>query len=107
MEYPRARPDWRTALAPQVKAERTTQIASGAYCVRLNSDHPVRYVLIDADILVNGLFQATTTATTTPVDAAEHAGDITTQDVSTFFVNYTYLHVGMRSNCRILGVSYL
>ncbi len=77
-EYPSARLDWRMALAPQVKAERTMQIPSGAYCVRLNSDDPVRSVQIDADTPVNGLFQATTTDTTTPVCAAEHAGDITT-----------------------------
>lgn len=102
-EYPKAQASWHTMLVPQVKAERTMQIPSGDYHVRLNSDGSVMYVLIDANTFVNGLFPATTTDTTTPVGAAEHAGDITTQDVSTFFFNNAYLYVGTTANCCILG----
>ena len=102
-EYPKAQANWHTMLVPQVKPERTMQIPSGSYHVKLNSDGSVAYVLIDAFTFENGLFPATATDTTTPVGAAEHAGDITTKDVSTFFFNNAYLYVGSLSNCCILG----
>ncbi|HZC05135.1 MAG TPA: hypothetical protein VE338_05805 [Ktedonobacterales bacterium] len=98
-----ARSDWHTMLVPQVKTERTMQIPSGKYFARLNGDGSVRYVLLDAFTFENALFPATATDTTTPMGAAEHAGDITTKDVSTFFFNNAYLYVGSRANCCILG----
>jgi hypothetical protein len=96
-----AQDSWHTLLKPSVKAERTMTLPSGSYQVRLNADGSIRYVLADFNTFANALFPATNTDTTTPIGAAEHAGDITTQDVSTFFFPNTFLYSG--SNCCTLG----
>jgi hypothetical protein len=98
-----AQADWHTMLAPQVKAERTMTIPSGDYFVSLNKDGSVAFVLVDAFTFENALFPATETDTVTPIGAAEHAGDITTHDISTFFFNNAFLYIGTQANCCILG----
>ena len=98
------RPDWHTRLAPSLKTGRTIQVPSGKYFFALNGDGSCcAFVLIDADTFVNLLFPATASDTTTPVGAAENAGDITTKDVSTFLFPNTYLFIGDVNNCCVLG----
>jgi hypothetical protein len=76
----------------------------GTYAFSLNADGTCcRFVLVDANTFVNALFPSTPTDTTTPIGAAENAGDITTKDISTFLFPNTYLFIGNTSNCCILG----
>jgi hypothetical protein len=96
--------DWHTLLAPSVKTGRTMVLNAGTYFFALNADGSCcEFVLIDANTFVNALFPATADDTTTPVGAAENAGDITTKDVSTFLFPNAYLFIGNLNNCCILG----
>jgi hypothetical protein len=102
--FSQAKDDWHTLLAPSVKTGRTMVLNAGSYLFALNGDGSCcLFVLIDADTFVNALFPATADDTTTPIGAAENAGDITTQDVSTFLFPNAYLFQGSVSNCCILG----
>jgi len=49
------------------------------------------------------MFPANPEDTSTPIGAAEHDGDITTQDISTFLFRDTYLYYGDPNNCCVLG----
>jgi hypothetical protein len=96
--------DWHTLLAPSVKTGRTMVLNAGTYFFALNPDGSCcEFVLIDANVFENALFPPTADDTTTPVGAAENAGDITTKDVSTFLFPNAYLFIGNLSNCCILG----
>jgi hypothetical protein len=98
-------PDWHTMLLGSLKQERTMQVPSGFYYYALkNNGTCCLYVLVDIDEFSNLLFPATATDTTTPVGAAENAGDITTKDVSTFLFPNTYLYFnGNPNECCVLG----
>jgi hypothetical protein len=99
-----AKDDWHTLLAPSVKTTRVMKLIRGTYAFALNADGTCcRYVLVDANTFVNALFPTTADDTTTPVGAAENAGEVTTKDMSTFLFPNTYLYIGSTSNCCILG----
>ena len=99
-----AKSDWHTLLNPSVKTARTIQVPLGKYFFSLNSDGSCcRFVLVDFDTFVNLLFPTVPTDTTTPIGAAENAGDITTKDISTFLFPNTFLFIGNRANCCVLG----
>src|SRR4051812_12235791 len=86
-----AKADWHTLLAPAVKPGRTMTLPFGSYRFARNPDGSVAFVLINIDDFANRLFPATVDDTTTPVGAAEHAGDITSKDLSTFLFANTFL----------------
>jgi hypothetical protein len=71
----------------------TTRI--GAPIVPVNLD---LIVLIDEGTFLNAFFPAVPTDTTTPIGAAENAGDIRTK-VSTFLFPNAYLYQGNPTNC--------
>jgi hypothetical protein len=99
-----AKPDWHTVLAPVVRTARTMILIRGTYQFALNPDGTCcKYVLVDADAFANAFFPATANDVTTPIGAAENAGDITTADMSTFLFPNTYLYIGTTANCCILG----
>ncbi len=99
-----AKDDWHTLLAPSVKTGRVIRLPRGTYAFSLNGDGSCcRFVLVDFGTFVNLLFPATASDTSTPVGAAENAGDVTTKDVSTFLFPNTYLFEGSLSNCCVLG----
>jgi hypothetical protein len=60
-------------------------------------------VLVEATAFGNAFFPATANDVTTPIGAAENAGDITTTDMSTFLFPNTYLYIHTTANCCILG----
>lgn len=99
-----AKDDWHTLLAPAVKPGRVMRIPRGTYRFSRNADGSIRYVLVDIDTFVNLLFPATATDTTTPIGAAENAGDITTKDISTFLFPNTFLYFnGNPAECCVVG----
>jgi hypothetical protein len=96
--------DWHTLLAPSVKTGRAMVLKKGTYFFALNDDGSCcLFVLVDSKVFHEALFPPTADDTTTPVGAAENAGDITTQDVSTFLFPNTYLFIGTLENCCVLG----
>jgi len=104
--FDRAKPDWHTLLNPSVKTERTMVLIRGTYRFALNSDGTCcLFVLVDINTFQNELFPPTFPVdNSTPVGAAELAGDITTQDISTFLFPNTYLYFNDDPNqCCVLG----
>lgn len=119
-EYTGAKADWHTLLAPSVKTGRTMVInqdktcgtthGKGGHCnyeYALNADGSCCFfVLLDAATFENALFPTSNTFppdSSTPIGAAEAAGDITTKDVSSFFFPPAYLYIGTPSVCCIGG----
>jgi len=108
-EYQGAPDDWHTMLAPSVKAMQSMVInqdptcgignGKGGHCNYKYAVNPdgscCFFVLIDVNAFQTELFPPTfqfPPPTTTPVGAAEAAGDITTKDVSTFFFPPAFLY---------------
>lgn len=108
-EYQGAPDDWHTLLAPSVKTMQTMVInqdptcgignGKGGHCNYRYAVNPdgscCFFVLIDAATFETELFPPTfqfPPPTTTPIGAAEAAGDITTKDVGTFFFPPAYLY---------------
>jgi hypothetical protein len=99
-----AKDDWHTLLTPAVKAERIMRVPRGTYRFARYSDGSIRYVLIDYLTFINLLFPATASDTTTPIGAAENAGDITTKDLSTFVFPNTFLDFNNDpTQCCVVG----
>ncbi len=98
-------PDWHTLLKPSLKPERTLSVPRGAYFFALQDDGSCcAFVLVDINVFSNRLFPASANDDTSPVGAAEHAGDITTRDISTFLFPNTYLYFNRDPNqCCVLG----
>jgi hypothetical protein len=118
-EYQSAASDWHTLLAPSVKTARTMVInqaatcgGKGANCNYLFAVNPdgscCFFVLLNVNTFVSELFPTSSTFppdSSTPIGAAEAAGDITTKDVSTFFFPPAYLFIPVKggSLCCIGG----
>jgi hypothetical protein len=100
-----AKDDWHTVLNPSVKTARTMTLIRGTYRFALNPDGTCcAFILVDIGTFVNALFPAIATDTTTPIGAAENAGDITTKDISTFLFPNTFLYFnGNPNDCCVLG----
>jgi hypothetical protein len=102
--FDRAKSDWHTLLAPSVKTARSIKVPLGKYAFSLNPDGTCcRFVLVEVNTFIDLLFPTVPTDTTTPVGAAENAGDITTKDISTFLFPNTFLFIGNTNNCCIVG----
>lgn len=99
------KPDWHTLLSGILRPERTMKVPFGSYFYRLKGNGKCcEFVLIDINEFFNLLFPAVPTDTVTPIGAAENAGDITTQDISTFLFPNTYLYFsGDPNQCCVLG----
>jgi hypothetical protein len=119
-EYQGAPDGWHTLLAPSVKTGQTMVInqdktcgtthGKGGHCnyeYALNADGGCCFfVLLDANTFENALFPTSNTFppdSSTPIGAAEAAGDIKTKDVSSFFFPPAYLYIGNPSQCCIGG----
>ena len=100
-----AKADWHTLLGPSLKTPRTMVLIRGTYRFALNADGTCcLFVLVDINTFVNELFPTVATDTTTPVGAAENAGDITTKDMSTFLFPNTFLYFnGDPKQCCVIG----
>ena len=103
--FQQAKDDWHTLLAPSVKTPRTITLIRGTYRFALNADGTCcRFIMVDINTFVNALFPAVASDTTTPVGAAENAGEITTKDISTFLFPNTFLYLNSNpSDCCVLG----
>jgi hypothetical protein len=103
--------EWHTILHPKLRTARTIKVpfltASGtpAWFDFANAEGQPVLVAIDDETFGNLLFPATYPFnSSTPVGAAELAGDITTHDLSTFLFNNTVLFSGGNiNNCCIIG----
>jgi hypothetical protein len=96
--------EWHTLLRSRVVTPRTMVLIRGTYRFALNADGSCcAFVLIDEGAFINAFFPATATDTTTPIGAAENAGDIRTRDLSTFLFPNAFLFDRDPSNCCVIG----
>ncbi len=93
--------DWHTVLAPRVGTARTIVLIRGTYQFATYTDGTLAFVLVDEATFYSKLFPPTPNDTTTPIGAAENAGDIHTQDISTFLFNNIFLTNS--TGCCIIG----
>ena len=103
--FSHAKSDWHTVLGPSVKTTRTMVLPRGTYRFALNPDGTCcRYILVDIGAFVNALFPAVASDTTTPIGAAENAGEVTTKDLSTFLFPNVFLYFnGNPNECCVIG----
>jgi hypothetical protein len=95
---------WHIFMFPLISTPRTIQLKQGTYQFALNKDGTCcEFVLVDAQTFSNAIYPATADDTTTPIGAAEHAGEMTTRDLSTLLFPNTFLYEGTPNNCCILG----
>lgn len=98
--------EWHTLLRPRVATPRTMVLIRGTYRFALNPDGSCCFfVLIDYGTFVNALFPAVPTDTTTPIGAAENAGDVRTRDISTFLFPNAFLSFNLNDphQCCVIG----
>lgn len=95
--FNRAKPDWHTLLNPSVKTTRTMTFLRGTYQFAVNPDASCcAFILINVSAFENALFPSTSTFppdSSTPIGAAEVAGDITTKDIATFLFPPAFLFI--------------
>lgn len=118
--FNKAKSDWHTLLVPSLKTMRVMAINQDPNCLKpignppqpghcnyrfsLNADGTCcRFILVDIDVFANLLFPATEADTTTPIGAAEHAGEMTTKDMSSFLFPNTFLYFQTTADCCVLG----
>lgn len=97
--------DWHTRLRPWVKAGRTLAIPRGGYYFALKQDGSCcAFVLVDINVFSNLLFPSSASDRKSPIGSAEHSGDMSTRDISTFLFPNTYLYLDRNPNhCCVLG----
>jgi hypothetical protein len=96
--------DWHTLLYPSVKTGRTMVLLAGTYRFALNGDGTCcASVLVDETTFKDALFPGLG-GPPTVIGQSITAGDITTQDISTFLFPNTFLYQnGDPTKCCILG----
>src|SRR5882724_3030661 len=79
---------WHTNLVPKVRTARRIQVPFGDWFFFTDANNNPILAAVDANTFGNLLFPATAPVdNTTPIGAAELAGDITTRDISSFLFN--------------------
>jgi hypothetical protein len=96
---------WHNILDPDVKTMRHIQIPFGFWVPVVDKNGNPVAALVDFGTFANLLFPPTFPVdNTTPIGAAELAGDITTRDISTFLFNNVFLISGTDvSTCCVIG----
>jgi hypothetical protein len=97
---------WHTLLNPEVKTTRHMRVPFGEYVYAANADGSCcAFVEIDINTFGTLLFPATYPVdNTTPIGAAELAGDMTTHDITSLLFKDIYLYEnGDPTNCCVLG----
>ena len=96
--------EWHIKLHPSVKTSRRIQVPYGFWFFFVDGNNNPLGALVDENTFGNLLFPTTVPVdNTTPIGAAELAGDITTRDISTFLFNNIFLYNGNISICCVLG----
>lgn len=101
-----ARADWHTLLAESLKAPEVMTLLRGTYQFALNADGSCCFfVLIAENVFNNELFPQNPAGpdASSVIGVAEIAGNITTQDISTFLFPNAYLFDPNTGGCCVLG----
>jgi len=95
---------WHVLLSPKLRTGRRIQVPFNSWVFFVdNNNNPVLFA-IEENAFVNLFFPATAPVdNSTPIGAAELAGDITTRDMSTFLFKDIVLYGGDISNCCVIG----
>jgi hypothetical protein len=95
---------WHIDLLPKVRTARNMQIPFGSWFFATDNNGVPVAAFIEGQAFSNLLFPQTTPVdNTTPIGAAELAGEMTTRDISSFLFNNVFLYDGNINNCCVLG----
>jgi hypothetical protein len=97
---------WHTLLNPEVKTARHMRIPKGEYVYAVNADGSCcAFIEIDINTFSNLLFPPTFPVdNSTPIGAAELAGDMTTHDITSLIFKDVYLYQnGLPADCCVIG----
>lgn len=95
---------WHTILKPSVKTARVMVLRAGTYQFSLRRDGTCcAYVLVDFNTFMSKLLPSSSSDKKSPVGAAEHAGDISPRDISTFLFPNTFLFTDPNQNFFFVG----
>ena len=91
-------------LTPSVKHARRMQIPFGFWLFQADADGNILFALVDENVFGFLLFPETVPVDdSTPIGAAELAGDMTTKDLTTLLFNNVYLFDSNTGGCCVLG----
>lgn len=91
-------------LDPSVKTTRRMQIPFGSWSFAADANGNIEGALVELNTFGSLLFPATSPVdASTPVGAAELAGDMTTRDLTTLLFNNVFLYDTTVDNCCVLG----
>jgi hypothetical protein len=95
---------WHVNLLPRVKTPRRMQIPFGSWYFATDANGAPAAALVEGNVFSSLLFpESIPVDSSTPIGAAEVAGDITTRDISTFLFNNVYLYDTTIDQCCVLG----
>jgi hypothetical protein len=95
---------WHNILLPRVRTARNMQIPFGSWFFAVDANNVPLVALIEEHAFDNLLFPATVPVdNTTPIGAAELAGDMTTREITSLLFNNVFLYNTKISNCCVLG----
>jgi len=102
--YEVASQHWHTLLKPSLGPDRTMVLVAGTYRFALNGDGTCcAFILVDENTFRHAMFPGLG-GPTTVIAQAISAGDISTQDISTFLFPNTFLYQnGNPNQCCVLG----
>jgi hypothetical protein len=101
--YRSAPSNWHTMLSPTVIPTRTINIPSGSWEAVVDGSGHLAAALVEADTFANAVFPVTGDDTSTPIGAAEHAGQMSTKDITTLLFRNVFLYYGDPGACCTLG----
>ena len=95
---------WHVRLASRLRRSRRIQVPFNSWFFFVDANNNPVLFAVDVNAFVNLFFPTTVPVNnSTPIGAAELAGDSTTRDLSTFLFNNIVLYRGNINNCCIIG----
>jgi hypothetical protein len=89
--FKKAKPDWHTLLAADPEPNAVLQFPPGTYQYAPGPGGICLFAFVDINAFTNQVFPSTPSDTSTVIGAAEHNGEMTTQDVATFLMGNVIL----------------
>ena len=95
---------WHNILFPRVRTARNIQVPFGSWFFATDDQGVPVAALVDEQAFGDLLFPSTTPVdNSTPIGAAELAGEINTRDISSFLFHNVFLYKGNVNTCCVLG----
>jgi hypothetical protein len=103
-DYYNSDSEWHIKLQPSVKTTRRMQIPNGFWYFAVDANNVPIAAVVEGSVFSGLLFpQKLPVDSSTPIGAAELAGEMTTRDISTLLFNNVFLYQGDIAYCCAAG----